>query len=51
VKNTKAANQRLVAHYALNDNLSLKRGSLEAPPCDWDNIDLIVQPKKMVGNP
>jgi fumarate hydratase class II len=40
-----------IAHYALNNNLSLKEAALKLGYVNSEEFDRIVDPKKMVGNP
>jgi fumarate hydratase class II len=40
-----------IAHYALDNNLSLKEAALKLGYVNSEKFDQIVQPKKMVGDP
>jgi fumarate hydratase class II len=40
-----------IAHYALDNNLSLKDAALKLGYVTADEFDKIIQPSKMVGNP
>jgi fumarate hydratase class II len=40
-----------IAHYALDNNLSLKDAALKLGYVTADEFDKIIRPSKMVGNP